>query len=263
MKPLQLSVNVDHVATLRQARGAPYPDPVEAADVAEAAGAGGVTVHLRGDRRHIQDADVRRLSDSVRGKLNLEIAASDEMIAIALEMRPDQVTLVPERPDEVTTEGGLDVVRHPGPIRSAARRLAAADIDVSLFLDPDAEQLAALADLGAEIGGFEINTDAYTQAVIRGDHGRDPALDLASDPGAIEREMEKIRTVAQLGSEHGLRVYAGHGLTTGNVGPVAALPQIEELNIGHWLVSRGAIVGLGQSVREMLDAMDSARGDAR
>ena len=259
MKPLHLSVNVDHVATLRQARGAPYPDPVEAADVAESAGAGGVTVHLRGDRRHIQDADVRRLSDSVRGKLNLEIAASDEMIAIALEMRPDQVTLVPERPDEVTTEGGLDVVRHPGPIRSAARRLTAADIDVSLFLDPDPEQLAALADLGAEVGGFEINTDAYTQAVIRGDHGLDPALDPANDPGAIEREMEKIRTVARQGIEHGLRVYAGHGLTTGNVGPVAALPEVEELNIGHWLVSRGAIVGLAQSVREMLDAMSAAR----
>lgn len=260
MKPLHLSVNVDHVATLRQARGAPYPDPVEAADIAEAAGAGGVTVHLRGDRRHIQDADVRRLGHSVRGKLNLEIAASDEMLGIALEMRPDQVTLVPERPDEVTTEGGLDVLRHPGPIRSAARRLAAADIDVSLFLDPDPEQLAALADLGAEVGGFEINTDAYTQAVIRGDHGQDPALDLGSDPGAIEREMEKIRTVAQLGSEHGFRVYAGHGLTTGNVAPVAALPQVEELNIGHWLVSRGAIVGLAQSVREMLDAMSAARG---
>jgi pyridoxine 5-phosphate synthase len=233
---------------------------VEAADVAEAAGAGGVTVHLRGDRRHIQDADVRRLRHAVRGKLNLEIAASDEMLAIALDVRPEQVTLVPERPDEVTTEGGLDVVRHPGPIRGAVKRLASAGITVSLFLDPDENQLGALANLGVDVTGFEINTDAYTQAVIRGDHSSDHrAEDPESDPGAIERELEKIRIVAQTGVEHGFRVYAGHGLTTGNVGPIATLPQVEELNIGHWLVSRGAIVGLGQSVREMLDAMKSAR----
>ena len=269
MKSLILSVNVDHVATLRQARGAPYPDPVEAADVAESAGAGGITVHLRGDRRHIQDNDVRRLRTSVRGKLNLEIAASDEMLSIALDVRPHQVTLVPERPDEVTTEGGLDVVRHPGPIRGAIKRLASAGITVSLFLDPDPEQLAALADLGVDVAGFEINTDAYTQAVIRGDHtGVDPigvsaGGDLPSEQGAIERELEKIRLVAQRGAEHGLKVYAGHGLTAGNVGPVASLPEVEELNIGHWLVSRGAIVGLGHSVREMLDAMTAARGPAR
>lgn len=255
MKPLHLSVNVDHIATLRQARGAPYPDPVEAARVAEQAGAGGITVHLRGDRRHIQDRDVRLLKSTVRGKLNLEIAASDEMLAIALDLRPNQVTLVPERPDEVTTEGGLDVVRHPGPIRGAIRRLASAGITVSLFLDPDPEQLEALAALAgpkADVTGFEINTDAYTQAVIRGDHE-------GADQGAVDRELDKIRQVAATGAEHGLRVYAGHGLTTGNVGPVAALPQIEELNIGHWLVSRGAIVGLAQSVREMLDAMTAAR----
>lgn len=254
--PLHLSVNVDHIATLRQARGAPYPDPVEAGEVAEAAGAGGVTVHLRGDRRHIQDEDVRRLRSSVRGKLNLEIAASDEMLAIALDVAPHQVTLVPERPDEVTTEGGLDVVRHPGPIRGAVQRLASAGITVSLFLDPDVEQLDALADLGVDVAGFEINTDAYTQAVIRGDHGHGAER----DPGAIERELEKIRRVAEQGAAHGLRVYAGHGLTTGNVGRVAAVPQVEELNIGHWLVSRGAIVGLAQSVREMLEAMNEARG---
>ncbi|MDA8018516.1 MAG: pyridoxine 5'-phosphate synthase [Thermoanaerobaculia bacterium] len=258
MKPLHLSVNVDHIATLRQARGAPYPDPVEAAHVAETTGARGITVHLRGDRRHIQDSDVRRLRSTVRGKLNLEIAASDEMLGIALEVRPDQVTLVPERPDEVTTEGGLDVVRHPGPIRSAVRRLASADIAVSLFLDPDAEQLAALTTLDTEVIGFELNTDAYTRAVIRGDHGGDHP---ENDPGSIERELDKIREVAEQGAGQGLQVFAGHGLTTGNVGPVASLPQIEELNIGHWLVSRGAIVGLAQSVREMLDAMASARSE--
>jgi pyridoxine 5-phosphate synthase len=259
MKPLHLSVNVDHIATLRQARGAPYPDPVEAADIAEQAGAEGITVHLRSDRRHIQYHDVRRLRSTVRGKLNLEIAASDEMLAFALDVRPHQVTLVPERPDEVTTEGGLDIVRHPGPIGAAIRSLASAGITPSLFLDPDLEQLAALVALAdprsgppSGVTGFEINTDAYTQAVIRGDHE-------GADRGSVERELEKIRQVAAAGAEHGLRVYAGHGLTTGNVGPVAALPQIEELNIGHWLVSRGAIVGLAQSVREMLDAMTAAR----
>lgn len=247
MRPMRLSVNVDHVATLRQARGAPYPDPVEAAAVAEDAGAGGITVHLRGDRRHIQDEDVRRLRTAVRGKLNLEIAASDEMLAIALDVAPHQVTLVPERPDEVTTEGGLDVLRHPRPVQEAANRLAGGGVTVSIFLDPDPEQLTALGDLSADIEGFEINTDAYTQSVIRG------------EPGAVERELDKVRAVATRGAELGFHVYAGHGLTAGNVGPVAALAEIEELNIGHWLVSRGAIIGLGESVREMLAAITAAR----
>lgn len=243
-----LSVNVDHVATLRQARGAPYPDPVEAAEIAESAGSSGITVHLRGDRRHIQDEDVRRLRDVVRGKLNLEIAGGRDMLDLAAEIGPDQVTLVPERPDEVTTEGGLDVAHNPGPIRQAVRRLRDAGIDVSIFLDPQAEQLDALASFGRdEVGGLEINTDVYTQAVIRG------------DDAAVEREIGKIRDVAARGAEHGLRIYAGHGLTTGNVGPVAAVPEIEELNIGHWLVSRAVLVGLAESVREMLDAMRSAR----
>lgn len=238
----RLSVNVDHVATVRQARRAPYPDPVEAAAAAEAAGASGITVHLRGDRRHVQDADVARLRESVRGKLNLEMAAEDEMLAIAERLLPHQVTLVPERPDEVTTEGGLDLIAHGERIDRAARRLADAGIAVSLFLDPDPHQLEALGELGAfasdAIVGFEINTDAYTRSPD------DPAL------------LDAIEETAALGAADGLEVYAGHGLTTANVGPIAAVPAIEELNIGHWLVARAVLVGMDAAVREMLAAIE-------
>jgi pyridoxine 5-phosphate synthase len=238
----RLSVNVDHVATLRQARRASYPDPVDAALAAEAAGAAGITVHLRSDRRHVQDADVARLRESVRGKLNLEIAADDEMLAIAERLLPHQVTLVPERPDEVTTEGGLDLRAHGERIDRAARRLADAGISVSLFLDPDPHQLEALAGLGARaagaVTGFEINTDAYTRA--------------SDDP----ERLDAIEDTAALGAADGLAVYAGHGLTTANVGPIAAVPAVEELNIGHWLVARAVLVGLDAAVREMLSAIE-------
>jgi len=241
----RLSVNVDHVATVRQARRAAYPDPFEAAAAAEAAGAAGITVHLRADRRHIQDDDVARLRESVRGKLNLEIAAEDEMLAIAERLRPDQATLVPERPEEVTTEGGLDLLAHGERIDRAARRLADAGIAVSLFLDPDPRQVEALAGLAARaagaVGGFEINTDAYTRAPD------DPAL------------LDAIEDAAAHGAAEGLEVYAGHGLTAANVGPIAAVPAIEELNIGHWLVARAIAVGMDEAVREMLAAM--ARGE--
>ena len=241
----RLSVNVDHVATVRQARRAAYPDPVEAAAVAEAAGAAGITVHLRGDRRHIQDGDVARLREAVRGKLNLEMAAEDEMLTAAERLRPHQATLVPERPEEVTTEGGLDLLAHGERIDRAARRLADAGISVSLFLDPDPRQVEALAGLAARaagaIAGFEINTDAYARA--------------ADDPA----RLEAIEDAAAHGAAAGLAVYAGHGLTAGNVGPIAAVPAIEELNIGHWLVARAIVVGLDAAVREMLAAM--ARGE--
>jgi pyridoxine 5-phosphate synthase len=238
----RLSVNVDHVATLRQARRAAFPDPVEAARVAEAAGASGITAHLRGDRRHVQDADLLALREAVRGKLNVEMAASEEMTAIALRLKPHQVTLVPERPDEVTTEGGLDLVAHGDRLREAAYRLTARDIAVSLFIDPHPEQLERLAELGTgAVAGFEINTDAYTRA-----SGLDRELHLAG-----------MRAAAEQGQAAGFRVYAGHGLTTSNVGPVAALPFMEELNIGHWLVSRSVFVGLAEAVREMLVAMGS------
>jgi pyridoxine 5-phosphate synthase len=238
--PPRLSVNIDHVATLRQARRAPYPEPVEAARIAEAAGAAGITVHLRGDRRHVQDADVAALRASVRGKLNVEMAASEEMIGIALALRPHQVTLVPELADEVTTQGGLDLAGQGERVRDAARRLRDAGIAVSLFLDPDPTQLERLAELGAgTVEGFEINTDAYTRS-----SGLDSELHLTG-----------MRAAAEQGHAGGFHVYAGHGLTTANVGPVAALPHMEELNIGHWLISRAVYVGLGEAVREMLAAM--------
>ncbi len=238
-RAVRLQVNVDHVATVRQARRAPYPDPVELARLAEEAGATGITVHLREDRRHIQDADVRALRRSVRGRLNLEMAAREEMLAIALEVQPHQVSLVPERPEEVTTEGGLDVCAHLGEIEEAARRLRAAGIDVSVFVDPEAAQIAALAALRPLVHGFEINTDRYTRA---------PA-------SAVAAELDEVRQAAAQGAALGFEVYAGHGLTTANVGPIAAIPVIEELNIGHWLVSRALAVGMPAAVGEMLAAM--------
>jgi pyridoxine 5-phosphate synthase len=246
---VRLSVNVDHVATLRQARRASYPDPVEAALQAEAAGASGVTVHLRSDRRHVQDDDVARLVEAVAGKLNLEMAPTGEMVAIAERLRPDQVSLVPERPDEVTTEGGLDLVTQGPRVEAAAVRLTAAGVAVSIFLDPEPRQVEALAamahrgtETGARLVGFEINTDAYTRA----------------EGEARLRELERAHRVAALGREHGLEVYAGHGLTTANVGPVAAIPEVQELNIGHFLIARAVIVGLPAAVREMLAAMETA-----
>jgi pyridoxine 5-phosphate synthase len=248
-RPIRLSVNVDHVATLRQARRAAVPDPLAAAAAAEAAGAAGITVHLRGDRRHIQEDDVARLRRSITGKLNLEMAPSEEMVAIAERLQPHQVSLVPEHPEEVTTEGGLDVIAQAARVEWAAGRLAAAGVAVSIFLDPELRQIEALAGLARraapaiELTGFEINTDAYSRA----------------DPGAgRDRELARCRRVAALGRERGLAVYAGHGLTTDNVGPIAALPEVEELNIGHWLVARAVLVGIGAAVREMLAAMAAA-----
>ncbi|MFQ5349645.1 MAG: pyridoxine 5'-phosphate synthase [Thermoanaerobaculia bacterium] len=238
-----LCVNVDHVATIRQARGVAYPDPLEAARLAERAGAVGITVHLRQDRRHNQDRDVVELRRSVAGKLNLEMATADEMLALALEHRPDQVTLVPERPEEVTTEGGLDLYSQHTAVARAVERLAAAGIDISIFVDPDPRQLQRLTALrGGGVSGFEINTDRYTRG----------------EPG----QLENIQRVAAEGAAAGLRVYAGHGLTTGNVGPVAAVPAIEELNIGHALVSRAVLVGMTAAVEEMLAAMTAGESRA-
>lgn len=236
---VRLQVNVDHVATLRQARRASYPDPLAAALLAEEAGASGITVHLRGDRRHIQDHDVERLRAAVRGRLNLEMAASKEMIAVALAMRPHQVSLVPERPEELTTEGGLDLLRREREIAAAASRLAAAGIEVSLFLDPDLAQIERLPALAPDVRGFEINTDAYTR----------------SSEGTRDAELAKVAAAARRGRELGFHVYAGHGLTSANVGPIAALPEIEELNIGHWLVCRALELGMAGAVAEMLRAM--------
>jgi pyridoxine 5-phosphate synthase len=242
---VRLSVNVDHVATLRQARRVGYPDPVEAARVALGAGASGITAHLRVDRRHVQDGDLARLREAVPAKLNLEMSTADEMVGIALAVAPDQVTLVPERPEEVTTEGGLDLATQGERVAAVTRRLAAAGIAVSVFLDPDPRQVEALVALGAPIPGFEINTDAYTRAGGAGDGDRAGQLRL-------------IQEAAARGRAHGLRLYAGHGLTAANVGPVAAVPGMEELNIGHSIVSRAVLVGMAAAVEEMLAAI--ARG---
>ena len=234
-----LSVNVDHVATVRQARLAGYPDPVEAARLAEEAGAFGITVHLRQDRRHIQDRDVVELRRTVSGRLNLEIATEKPMLDFAERVGPDQVTLVPERPDEVTTEGGLDLIGRGDQVRRAARRLAAVGIQVSVFVDPDLDQIAAL-DAQEEVTGFELNTDAYTRA----------------SGAEASAEFAKIEAAAERGLAAGREAYAGHGLTVDNVGPVAALPGVSELNIGHSIVSRAVLIGMTAAVREMLAAME-------
>jgi pyridoxine 5-phosphate synthase len=241
--PAKLSVNVDHIATLRQARKAGYPDPVEAARIAEDSGASGITVHLRVDRRHIQDSDVERLRASVHGKLNLEMSSAEEMMKVALRIKPDQVTLVPERPEEVTTEGGLNLILYGRRIAELAERLAAEGIAVSLFIDPDPQQLQALVRLsGHGVTGFEINTDAYSRG---------------GDPAVLESELRQIAEAVEQGRAAGFHAYAGHGLRTDNVGAVAALPGMEELNIGHFIVSRAVIVGMEVAVREMLAAMGS------
>lgn len=233
-----LSVNVDHVATLRQARLAGYPSPLEAARLAEEAGAFGITVHLRQDRRHIRDQDVVDLRAAVKGRLNLEIAAEEPMLQFAERVRPDQVTLVPERPDEVTTEGGLDLIGRGEQVRRAARRLVEAGIRVAVFVDPDLEQLAALDDQD-DVTGFELNTDAYTRV-----SGAD-----------ADAEFTKIEAAAERGLAAGREAYAGHGLTVANVGRVAALRGVSELNIGHSIVSRAVLVGMPAAVSEMLEAM--------
>lgn len=240
----QLSVNVDHVATLRQARGTTYPDPLAAAEVAEKAGATGITVHLRGDRRHIQERDVSEIRQAIQGKLNLEMATTEEMVEIALETLPDQVTLVPERPEEITTEGGLDLLSVGDRALVVAERLAAAGIEMSVFIDPEPMQVGWLAAHGtAAIHGFEINTDRYARATQR---------------AARLLELAAIQEAADAGESAELHVYAGHALTTDNVGPIAAIRQVEELNIGHFLIGRAVMVGMAAAVQEMLQAMQSA-----
>jgi pyridoxine 5-phosphate synthase len=240
--PLRLCINVDHVATLRQARRALEPDPVAAARACEDAGADGVTAHLREDRRHIQDADVERLLRSLRTPFNLEMACTEEMLRIAERLRPHQVTLVPERREEVTTEGGLDVTRDPDGIREAIRSLKGTGIRTSLFVDAVPMIVERSAWLGAD--AIELHTGAYSLA--------------ANDPRTIGALRDGARQAASLG----LAVHAGHGLTVENVAPVAAIREIEELNIGHSIVSRAVFDGLAASVRAMRDAMNAARSAA-
>ena len=235
----RLYINVDHVATVRQARRGQEPDPVEAAAMCERAGADGITAHLREDRRHIQDDDIERLARGVRTVLNLEMACTEEMLRLAERLRPHQVTLVPERRQEITTEGGLDVSQDVGRIKDGLARLSAAGIRTSLFIAPDPDAVERSKELGA--AAIELHTGQYA-------HGsRDP------------RTIAALLDAATLGARIGLAVHAGHGLTVGNVGPVAAIADVEELNIGHSIVSRSIFVGLEEAVREMRRAMDKAR----
>ena len=231
---MRLGVNIDHVATIRQARRAREPEPVTAAAMAELAGADGITVHLRGDRRHMQDRDLRLLRDVVSTRLNVEMAATDEMVAIAADVKLAQVTLVPEHPNEVTTTGGLDVVQHQALIVGVVGRLRLAGVAVSLFIDPSPDQIALARGTGAT--AIEINTGPYAEATLDGR----PA------------ELVRIQRAAQQAHEEGLEVLGGHGLTYVNVAPVAAIPEIVELNIGHSIVSRAVLVGLERAVREMV-----------
>ncbi|SRR5579883_3034202 len=241
---LRLYINVDHVATVRQARRTDEPDPVAAALVCEDAGADGITAHLREDRRHIQDADVERLVRQTRTVFNLEMAATDEMVEIAGRLRPYQVTLVPERREEITTEGGLDVAASPTRLARVIERLRAGGARVSLFIDPDVRAVEQSHRLGA--AAIELHTGRYAE----GSRGATPARDA---------EIAALRAAAQRARALGLAVHAGHGLTVRNVGGVAAIAEIEELNIGHSIVSRAVFVGLAASVREMRVAMDAVR----
>jgi pyridoxine 5-phosphate synthase len=235
-------VNIDHVATVRQARRASEPSPVHAAVLAELGGAHGITVHLRGDRRHIQDRDVEVLRQTVRTRLNIEMAATQEMTRIALTTKPHQVTLVPERREELTTEGGLDVVLNSVQIRPMMKTLQDAGVEVSLFVDPELEQVKEAHKLDA--GAVEINTAAWADA---------------ADGRAREAALRRITDAARLARKLGLEVHAGHGLGYGNVGPIAGLTEIVELNIGHSIVARAVLVGMERAVREMLEAMRAGR----
>ncbi|MBI4379708.1 MAG: pyridoxine 5'-phosphate synthase [candidate division NC10 bacterium] len=235
-----LCVNVDHIATIRQARRAQEPDPVQAAMLAELAGASGITCHLREDRRHIQDRDVELLRRLVKTKLNLEMAVTEEMIRIAIALKPDMATLVPERREELTTEGGLDVRGHLDAVTRTVRTLQGEGIAVSLFIDPDPEQVSDSARAGAEL--VELHTGMYAEA---------------GDRKALQNEMARLIGATMQARELGLRVNAGHGLNYRNVGPVATIPEVEELNIGHSVIARAALVGVERAVREMLVAMDS------
>jgi pyridoxine 5-phosphate synthase len=241
LESIALGINIDHVATLRQARRARYPDPVHAALRAEQAGADNITLHLREDRRHIQDADVTALAGLLQTRMNLEMANTAEMVAIATRVRPADCCLVPERRAELTTEGGLDVTGQTAALRDSCAALAAAGIRVALFIDPDPAQVEASARVGAPV--VELHTGRYAE--VRG--------------GEAARELERLRDAARRAAQAGLEVHAGHGLHYQNVQPVAAIAQIVELNIGHAIVARALFTGLEAAVREMKSLMCAAR----
>ncbi|MCK8784785.1 pyridoxine 5'-phosphate synthase [Roseomonas sp. NAR14] len=243
MQRLRLSVNVDHVATLRNARGGTFPDPVEAARLAIEAGADGITVHLREDRRHIRDADVLRLRAEVPTRLNFEMAATEEMVAFACGLRPEACCIVPEKRAELTTEGGLDVLRFAESLAPQVARLAAAGIEVAIFVEPDAAQIAACHLIGA--AAVELHTGAYAEA----------------GGAAREAHLARLRNGATAARSAGLSCHAGHGLTYGNVSPVAALPELSEVSIGHFLIAQSVFEGLPAAIARMRALLDAARGD--
>ena len=243
---LRLGVNIDHVATIRNARGGVHPCPLRAAEMAAAAGADGITIHLREDRRHITDADLIRLSGAIALPINLEMAATDEMLAIALAHRPHAACIVPERRAERTTEGGLDAAGQHNTLQPIVARLRDAGIRVSLFIAPEPRQLDAAAQLGVPV--VELHTGPFAHA---------------GDDGDASAELARLARAAEYGAALGLELHAGHGLTYDNVGPVAALPQLAELNIGHFLVGEALFVGLDAAIRRMRAAMDSARNEYR
>ena len=242
-RPIHLGVNIDHVATLRQARGTPYPRPADAVVVAERSGADSITVHLREDRRHIQDADLPAIAAVMQTHMNLELAVTDEMLGIACEFAPSDCCLVPERREELTTEGGLDVAGQLQRVREACTRLGEAGIRVSLFIDPDERQLEAAVACGAPV--VELHTGAYAEA----------------DGDGRTAELQRVAEAAAFGDRLGLVINAGHGLNYDNVGEIAAIPQIVELNIGHAIVSRAVFDGLAVAVAEMKRLMTEARGE--
>ena len=239
--PSRLGVNIDHVATVRNARGGGLPDPVRAALLAARAGADGITAHLREDRRHITDADIARLSAELTIPLNLEMAATDEMLAIALRHRPHAACIVPEKREERTTEGGIDAAGQHNRLAPMVRELGAAQIRVSLFIEPDPRQIAAAIAMGAPV--VELHTGSYAE--LEGE--------------AQAEELRRLADAAALAAKNGIEVHAGHGLTFDNVAPVAAIPQVRELNIGHFLIGEAIFVGLEESVRRMKALMEQAR----
>lgn len=245
MTKLRLGVNIDHVATVRNARGGSYPDPVRAAMIAQAAGADGITAHLREDRRHIADADIERLARALNIPLNFEMAATDEMVGIALQAKPHAACIVPEKREERTTEGGIDAAGQHNRLAPLVRELGKARIRVSMFIEPDRTQIDASKALGAPV--IELHTGAYAEAGFRGDKEEESRL------------LEKVREAAEYGESIGLETHAGHGLTYDNVKPVAAISAVRELNIGHFIVGEAIFIGLDASIRRMRVLMDEAR----
>ena len=237
-RKVRLGVNIDHVATVRNARRTFEPDPVHAAVIADLAGADQITLHVREDRRHVNERDLKLIKEVIHSKVNLEMAVTEEMLSLAKEVKPHQVTLVPEKREEITTEGGLDVVSNFEKVRRAVEELRSAGITVNLFVDPEPDQIEAAAKVGAD--AVELHTGRYAERFAE------------NDQEGVKEELERLRKAARLAKDLGLKVYAGHGLTYKNVKPVAEIPEVEELNIGHSIVANAVLLGLKEAVEKML-----------